>query len=206
MKSCRIYLIRHGETIANRQGIVQGHRDYPLTQEGKSEIIKLSKSLTKVNFAAVFSSDLKRSKETAKILISDLDRKIKTTNLLRERTYGRYEGKKIEVYRSELKALLLKRAGLGKKERFSYKLRADIESDQEVVSRILTFINKVVTLYLGKNILVVTHSSVIRVLLIYLGFVKYQEFTQKKINNLDLFILESDGINFSLLKDYIISN
>ena len=61
-----LILERHGETQENKEGIFMGHLDTPLSAGGILQAEKLAKRLNaeKINF--IYSSDLKRAKETAK--------------------------------------------------------------------------------------------------------------------------------------------
>lgn len=57
----RIYLVRHGETKENREGVIQGQQDTELNEVGVAQAKLLSESLKDVEFSAVFSSDLRRA-------------------------------------------------------------------------------------------------------------------------------------------------
>lgn len=57
----RVYLVRHGETDANRAGIIQGQLDTPLNDHGKEQARQLGVALHSTSFDAVFSSDLQRA-------------------------------------------------------------------------------------------------------------------------------------------------
>lgn len=60
----RLYLVRHGETDANAQGIVQGWLDTDLNKNGVLQAIEAAKNFDK-QIDAIFSSDLKRATQTA---------------------------------------------------------------------------------------------------------------------------------------------
>jgi broad specificity phosphatase PhoE len=64
----RLLLIRHGETDWNRQQVPQGHVDVPLNQEGRTQAHALARRLQDWDIAAIYTSDLSRSAETAAIL------------------------------------------------------------------------------------------------------------------------------------------
>ena len=58
----RIYLVRHGETQANRDQIIQGHEDTALNERGFEQARLLGEALKKIKFHEVaFSSDLCRA-------------------------------------------------------------------------------------------------------------------------------------------------
>lgn len=61
MNEVILYFIRHGETLLNKLGRVQGWCDSPLTEEGCKVAYSLRKSLESLNISAVYSSDLLRA-------------------------------------------------------------------------------------------------------------------------------------------------
>jgi broad specificity phosphatase PhoE len=64
----RFTFVRHGESEANRLGIVQGHKDSPLSQAGREHARAAGRWLTDEGVELVFTSPLSRSRETATIL------------------------------------------------------------------------------------------------------------------------------------------
>jgi len=62
-----IYLIRHGETEANRLGIFRGRLDIPLSQVGVEQAGALAGYFKDLGIEKVFSSPLSRALETARI-------------------------------------------------------------------------------------------------------------------------------------------
>lgn len=63
--SLTVYVVRHGETDSNLQGIIQGHLDVPLNDTGRSQARLLSQSLRTVSFTRAWSSDLIRASEVS---------------------------------------------------------------------------------------------------------------------------------------------
>ena len=58
----RIYLVRHGETQANRDEIIQGHSDTTLNERGFEQARLLGEALKRIRFHEIaFSSDLCRA-------------------------------------------------------------------------------------------------------------------------------------------------
>ncbi|MDA8793129.1 histidine phosphatase family protein [Bacteriovoracaceae bacterium] len=64
------FYIRHGQTDWNKKNVFQGHNDIPLNQTGKEQARVLSSKLVLADDAIIFSSPLKRAKETAQIATS----------------------------------------------------------------------------------------------------------------------------------------
>lgn len=92
-----IYLVRHGKTIFNTTGQVQGWCDSPLTEEGIELAKKAGKGLKDVKFTNAYSSDMGRARSTAKIIMEENNNnnilEIKELEGLREWGYGGYEGR-----------------------------------------------------------------------------------------------------------------
>ncbi len=90
-----IFVVRHGETLANERGINAGPLDYPLSKKGKKEIAYLAKMLTNTKIAAAYSSPVFRAVETAKILSKPHKLLVKTVEDLTEaKLKPRFVGKK----------------------------------------------------------------------------------------------------------------
>ena len=65
----RIYVVRHGETDANRQGVFQGRVDSRLLPSGFELARQTGAALAGVRFDAAFSSPLSRAMDTARTLL-----------------------------------------------------------------------------------------------------------------------------------------
>lgn len=63
--AARIYLVRHGETTANREGIIQGQTDTKLNELGVKQASLVAGALKAVTFDLAFSSDLSRASEVS---------------------------------------------------------------------------------------------------------------------------------------------
>jgi probable phosphoglycerate mutase len=87
-----ILLIRHGETLWNEQGRMQGQHDSPLTALGLQQARQLALRLKKVPFAALYSSDLGRAHQTARCIADETGHSIVAERDLRERSFGIFEG------------------------------------------------------------------------------------------------------------------
>ena len=86
------YLVRHGETEWNRTGRMQGHINVPLSGVGRRQATLLAAQLGDVRFDAIYSSDLDRAHETARLVAGDRNVAVETDPDLREFSYGEWEG------------------------------------------------------------------------------------------------------------------
>ena len=87
----KLYLIRHGETTYNRDGLIQGWVDSQLTAKGQHQAEQVAIALLDKNIEVIFSSDLSRAYNTAKIISHKLNIPILQNWLLRERSLGKLE-------------------------------------------------------------------------------------------------------------------
>jgi broad specificity phosphatase PhoE len=192
----KIYIIRHGETEWNIQKRLQGQKDSPLTKQGLEQAKERAKSLAQVPFEEVFSSDLVRAQRTAGIIALEHQLTAKTHQLLRERSFGKHEGKLITEFEEELKEMLLKEEALNKEERFAFKISDDIESDEEITTRMLTALREIAVAYPDKTVGVICHGAIMRTLLIHLGWGTYTQLQHGAIENLGYFVVDTDGVDF----------
>ncbi|WP_099191782.1 histidine phosphatase family protein [Tepidibacter mesophilus] len=95
-KPVEIWMVRHGETIFNIKGLVQGWCDSPLTKKGVITTSYLGKGLKEKNiqFEALYSSDLTRCLDTSQILLDNMgiSLEINLDKRLREINTGDGEG------------------------------------------------------------------------------------------------------------------
>lgn len=87
----RLWFVRHGESVANREAWLAGHGDAPLTERGRAQAIALRDVLREHSFDRVLSSDLSRARETAETIIDGRGLTLVTSPLLRERSCGQWE-------------------------------------------------------------------------------------------------------------------
>ena len=87
-----ILLIRHGETLWNQQGRMQGQSDSPLTALGLQQAHQLARRLKEASFTALYSSDLGRAHQTARCVADETGHEIVADQGLRERDFGIFEG------------------------------------------------------------------------------------------------------------------
>lgn len=87
-----IYLIRHGESVANVQRYTSGKTDVELTERGIQQAKELAEKLADVCFSAVYSSNLQRAMNTAAEILRGRSLELITLPELQERDFGEWEG------------------------------------------------------------------------------------------------------------------
>jgi len=150
-----IFLVRHGQTIENAKKIYMGQRPGKLSSLGRQQARFLAKELKNNQFDIIYSSDLRRCKQTvAEIIKYHKKTPVIYAKELRETNFGQFQGKKWDkISLNDLPGTFMTRKAEGG------------ESLVDVKKRVAKFIT-----YLKKNhsddtVLLVTHSGVIKTLL-----------------------------------------
>ena len=87
-----LLIVRHGETIWNAEGRIQGHTDVGLSDMGVEQARLLGERLASIPIDVAYCSDLKRASETAKLALGKRDIVLNRTPRLREYHKGSFEG------------------------------------------------------------------------------------------------------------------
>lgn len=159
----KLYIVRHGQTDWNVQKLLQGKTDIELNAEGIRQAEKLTKVIDLDKIDVCICSPLKRTRQTAKLIVGDKV-PIIYDELILERGFGNYEGKPI------IFDLIAKQ--------WDYKTNDSeegIEPIQDCLKRAKKFLNKINKEYKNKNILIVSHGSFIKTL--HFNLVGYDENT-----------------------------
>ena len=114
----KIYLFRHGQSTFNRDKKFTGFLDSRLTVQGIEDARKVGRKLARRRFDIAFQSDLTRSKQTLKEVLSFQKRPIEvvTDPRIKERNYGnlagRHHAEYLDACGEELYAVLVKKGVL----------------------------------------------------------------------------------------------
>lgn len=87
-----LYIIRHGETVWNAVGKMQGNADIELNEKGRELAGELGRKLEDVYFDRIYSSPLIRAYETACLIRGHRNIPIIRDDRLREINFGVLEG------------------------------------------------------------------------------------------------------------------
>jgi broad specificity phosphatase PhoE len=100
----KFYLVRHGLSVANQDKIVQGQTDFPLSEEGRQQSVKLASHFSSIikSPTSIVSSPLQRARETARIIADRLDCPIEYDESWMERQLGDAQGVNYDTVRSWL--------------------------------------------------------------------------------------------------------
>jgi probable phosphoglycerate mutase len=141
-----ILLARHGETDWNLQRRWQGWADPPLNDTGRAQARALAEELRDVAFDAVYSSDLRRARETAEIVAAPHGVPIVVDRALREIDIGSWSG----LTRAEIER------------RFPNRERPDGETHDEHAARVRAAVLRIARENVGRRVLLVGHGGTIR--------------------------------------------
>ncbi len=181
----RICFIRHGETNWNSQSLIQGIIDNPLNDNGIKQAENLATELlkTKIKWEVVFSSPLARALDTAKIVAKKIDylSEIIIDNDIIERDFGKIEGMKLSDQIYDLIIL---------------ESESTLEKVESLKKRIIRFLKKIYQKYQNKNVLVFTHSHIIKTVK---NILNPNYSFRNSLSNCAIFQIEYDGFNIKEL-------
>ena len=91
-----VYLVRHGETVWNAEGRLCGSSDIPLSPIGQQQAQRLAQRLRSVPLAAIYSSPLRRTRQTAETIAALHNLPVHPVPELSEIDYGDWEGMAVD--------------------------------------------------------------------------------------------------------------
>jgi len=159
----RALLIRHGETLWNRNRRWQGQADVPLSAEGVSQALRLATFLRRerTSIQAVYSSDLRRAMDTARELARELGSELVADPQWREIDVGRWTGFCREEIRERF-ADEWRRIAAGED-----LPRGGGETFSAFSERIVRALDALRARHVGEVVAVVTHGGAIRTALLH---------------------------------------
>ncbi|MCH5200857.1 MAG: histidine phosphatase family protein [Oscillospiraceae bacterium] len=168
----RFFVTRHGETDWNVLDKVCGRTEAELTDNGRRQAAELADRLADKNIDVIVSSPMKRAYETSRIIaercgIADIE----TDDRLIEQDYGIYEG----VDRRD-------QGFLGNKRNFAFRY-PNGESMMQVAYRTYGLLEELRKRYCGRNVLIVCHGGVCRVINTYFRDMTNEEFFNYSLEN-----------------------
>jgi len=158
-----VYLIRHGQTDWNRDGLCMGQTDVPLNPLGHEQAQRAAERLRDAAISTIVSSDLTRTRETARPLAEIHGLEIALDASLRELDYGNWQG----VHQDELP------------QRYPQAFRDDPRLDplnfhpdggervRDLYDRVTTAFEGLIHRNLEETIAIVAHGGVVRCLANY---------------------------------------
>ena len=155
--SCRIFLIRHGETIWNSEMKLQGHTDIPLSDIGVDQAKALAHRLASQTISAIYCSDLGRAVETARAIAAPRGMEMTHLEALRELNFGLWEGHTFSEIKQQYGDMVSRW--------WANPLTVDIpggEGLSGLASRVVSAVKEIVEKHQGEQVAVVCHGGPIR--------------------------------------------
>jgi broad specificity phosphatase PhoE len=146
----KICLVRHGQTESNYEGIIQGRENVELNDTGRRQCKRLSEKIKDKHYDYCYMSPMKRTVETAIILIGDRVETIPDKRLI-EREMGEITNKSRELYDTN--------------KYWDYNLNSGdlgVEKVQDIFERCRDFLRYIIDKHSGQTILIVSHSAILR--------------------------------------------
>jgi probable phosphoglycerate mutase len=157
--STRICFVRHGETDWNIDKRIQGHLDVGLNAMGRAQALAMGFHAAHYRFAALYSSDLTRTMDTARAIGEREGLEIRPLPQLRERNYGIFQGLTAEesaTRHPEAHALYQSR-----EPHYAFETG---ESLIDLTARIEQAVDWMVRHHVGQTICAVTHGGVLDII------------------------------------------
>ncbi len=148
-----LYFVRHGESEANAAHIFAGQTDSPLTAKGREQATVVAAALRPVHFDRIVASALSRTKDTAAVIATGRNVPVETFADLNEIDLGDAAGRPFDEMR-----------GLPGYESDGFTQWPGGESLDDVVTRAMRVIDRLVAESPGKTICIVGHGGVTRIL------------------------------------------
>ncbi len=178
-------LIRHGESVANREKRLQGQMDFPLSAEGQRQAQVLGKWLAEEQIDAIYASDLSRAYHTAEEIAKHHHLDVIKRTDLREMYLGRFQGLTLpevkEKYPEHFKLDWIS-SGLD-----------DVEQFDQLKSRAEKVIGDLLTKHYGERIVLVSHGAFIGIILMTLLGIEWPKQRVFAIKNTGITTLDFHG-------------
>jgi len=196
-----LYIIRHGETKANKEGRLQGWSDVPLNEKGIELAQVTGKALQNIQFDRCYSSPLIRARQTAEqVLLHSGNRSVPVIidERIKEINMGDWEGK---TFRTGPEGALLPEAKDFFRDPFSFDGFPGGENAQDVCRRTQEFLRELAAEDSEDTVLVAIHGFAMRAMLNFL-YDDPADFWQKHVPfNCEVNILEASGGVLRILEE-----
>ena len=189
-----VALLRHGKTVWNEEGRIQGRRDSPLSQKGSMQVHDWGRFIGKYTIDRIIASDLGRVKETVAIIQQYCNAvPVEWQQSLREQAWGNWEGKSFQELKNEHPDELATRIRAG----WDFRPPGG-ESRKEVLQRALPVIEDVLRSFPGKRILVVSHEGIVKSIIYHLAGRAFLPEEKKLLQKRQLHLLLGTGNTMQL--------
>ncbi len=177
----KLVIVRHGQSLWNKENRFTGWVDIDLSARGREEAIEAGKKLKSLHFDTAFTSDLKRAQNTLSLILKEIGQEnipVFRDKALNERHYGDLQGMNKDAARERF----------GPEQVHIWRRSYDVappngESLKDTEERVVPYYQSEIEPLLreGKNVLVVAHGNSLRSLIKYLEHLSPEEIVKVEI-------------------------
>jgi 2,3-bisphosphoglycerate-dependent phosphoglycerate mutase len=176
-----LVIVRHGQSVWNKENKFTGWVDVELAEKGVSEAEHAGEQLKEYRFNEAYTSDLKRAQRTLDIILEKIgqtDIPVSRNNALNERMYGDLQGHDKDEIREKY----------GEDQVQEWRRSYDIappngESLKDTAERVIPYFETIIAPKLreGRNIIIAAHGNSLRALIMYLEKLTPEEILKVEI-------------------------
>lgn len=177
----KLVIVRHGQSVWNKENKFTGWVDVDLAEKGVEEANRAGELLKDYKFDAAFTSVLKRANRTLDIILDKIEQTdipITYDEALNERMYGDLQGKNKDEMREEY----------GEEQVHIWRRSYDVpppggESLKDTAERVLPYFEKEIVpmIKAGKNIIISAHGNSLRALIMKLENLTPEEILKTEV-------------------------
>ncbi len=179
-----VLLVRHGQARSNVTGFYMGWSDEDLDDVGYTQARSLSSRLASLPIASVYSSPLRRTYTTAVILAKPHGLELEVSDDLIEIRIGDWQGLHMDEIRQRWPELWQQ-----SRVDPSGVTMPNGESFKQVTERAIRIFNRIVAANQGRQVVIVTHDIIVRVLVAHVLGVPNSIYRRFEINNASLSVV-----------------
>ncbi len=177
----KLYIVRHGEIDFNIEERYAGSVDVELNNKGLEQTYNVAKEVSKLNIDLIITSPFKRCKDMANIIHKIINKPIIVITEFRERSVGVFEGLTREEAKNKYPKLWAKNIT-----RIYDDTPTGGETIREVENRVFAGLEKIKEEYDNKNILIITHAFVGKIIHKFFNHISEEEFFKYKLDNANI--------------------
>lgn len=228
----KLVLVRHGESVWNKENLFTGWTDVELSETGQKEAKQAGKTLKEFgyDFDVAYTSYLKRAIHTLNFILDEMDRNWLTVNKsykLNERHYGALQGlnksetaekygeEQVKIWRRSFDVLPPALEDGDERQAKNLAMFRDVpanelpdaESLKTTIDRVIPYFDEVIKpdIIAGKRVLIAAHGNSLRALVKTFGNISDDEIVDVNIPTGIPLVYEFDD-NFNVIKHYYLGD
>lgn len=188
-----IYFVRHGQTLFNKAGRLQGRVDSPLSELGEQQVACVAKALKPLGIHSALVSPLGRAQQTAGIIQAELGVNLESVQQLSEVSFGDFEGNTLEQLEEKYPGQWLLRT----ENKWDY-CPPQGESNADAASRAQQVIDRIEQWQEAEPLLIVAHFAINRIIMSLLADVPPGDTVQIDVPHFVIYRVQNDNGQWQL--------